>query len=92
MNGQEEDGGVGEGEVVLYSDYRAGEGAGGGLGKECTFAVHCLQKQKCDWNLFCRCYRGTCVSMRTNSAIGKRDCRTEKQVRTFLFFRQKFLS
>ena len=86
MDGQEEDGGVGggkRGEIVHYSDYSLG--GGGGWGRECTYVYHCLQKKKCDWNLFCRCHRGKCVSMRTSRAIGKRDCNIKQQVRAYFF-------
>ena len=69
------------GVVNYYSDLSEG---GKGKRKECSYVYDCLQKKKCDWDLFCRCHRGRCVSMRTTSAIGKRDCDTQKQVRIFI--------
>ena len=48
--------------------------------KECSYVIDCLQKKKCDRDLFCRCHKGKCVNVRTNNGLGKRDCKTEKQV------------
>lgn len=81
----------GGGRVLPYSRpetdfYYSDVSEAGDEGKEeCSYVIDCLQKQKCDWDLFCRCVRGKCVSMRTRSSIGKRDCDTKRQVSNISF-------
>ena len=56
--------GLGGGGVVPYGDDLSQPGKKGK--KECSYVIDCLQKKKCDRDLFCQCQRGKCISMRTS--------------------------